>query len=111
LEVFTAANGLLLLVTVIQGVVAQQKPESAIGIALEPDATMVQHAMDANPSSIRMRTSENTRPHRHPSSRAPARSKRKRTTGARVSKTMKECAPSWALQPERVDRSVLSEPR
>src|SRR5260370_11734554 len=31
-----------------QGAVAQQNPVTAIDIALEPDATMIQHAMDAN---------------------------------------------------------------
>ena len=31
-----------------QGAFAQQNPVTAIGIALEPDATMVQHAKDAN---------------------------------------------------------------
>jgi hypothetical protein len=40
--------GLGLAVAVVQGAVAQQKPVTAIDIALEPDATMVQHAMAAN---------------------------------------------------------------
>jgi hypothetical protein len=49
LQVFTAVGlGLGLAVTVVQGAVAQQNPVTAIDIALEPDATMVQHAMDAN---------------------------------------------------------------
>jgi 2'-5' RNA ligase len=49
LQVFTAIGlGLGLAVTVVQGAVAQQNPVTAIDIALEPDATMVQHAMDAN---------------------------------------------------------------
>src|SRR5271170_5845047 len=47
LQVFTAI-GLGLAVAVLQGAVAQQNPVTAIDIALEPDATMVQHAMDAN---------------------------------------------------------------
>jgi len=37
-----------LAVSVVQGAVAQQNPVTAIDIALEPDATMVQHAMAAN---------------------------------------------------------------
>ena len=49
LQVFTAIGlGLGLAVAVVQGAVAQQNPVTAIDIALEPDATMVQHAMDAN---------------------------------------------------------------
>jgi hypothetical protein len=49
LQVFTAIGlGLGLVVAVVQGTVAQQNPVTAIDIALEPDATMVQHAMDAN---------------------------------------------------------------
>src|SRR5271169_1858474 len=49
LPVFTAIGlGLGLAVAVVQGAVAQQNPVTAIDIALEPDATMVQHAMDAN---------------------------------------------------------------
>jgi hypothetical protein len=47
LQVFTAI-GLGLAVAVVQGAVAQQNPVTAIDIALEPDATMVQHAMAAN---------------------------------------------------------------
>jgi len=49
LQVITAIGlGLGLAVAVVQGAVAQQNPVTAIDIALEPDATMVQHAMDAN---------------------------------------------------------------
>jgi 2'-5' RNA ligase len=49
LQVFTAIGlGLGFAVAVVQGAVAQQNPVTAIDIALEPDATMVQHAMDAN---------------------------------------------------------------
>ena len=49
LQVFTAIGlGLGLVVAVVQGAVAQQNPVTAIDIALEPDATMVQHAMDGN---------------------------------------------------------------
>ena len=49
LQVFIAIGlGLGLAVAVVQGAVAQQNPVTAIDIALEPDATMVQHAMDAN---------------------------------------------------------------
>jgi 2'-5' RNA ligase len=40
--------GLGLAVAVVQGAVAQRNPVTAIDIALEPDATMVQHAMAAN---------------------------------------------------------------
>ena len=40
--------GLGLAVAVVQGAVAQQNPVTAIDIALEPDATMVQQAMAAN---------------------------------------------------------------
>src|ERR1700760_1816256 len=47
LQVFTAI-GLGLGVVVVQGAVAQQNPVTAIDIALEPDATMVQHARAAN---------------------------------------------------------------
>jgi 2'-5' RNA ligase len=49
LQVFTAIGlGLGLAIAVVQGAVAQQNRVTAIDIALEPDATMVQHAMDAN---------------------------------------------------------------
>jgi 2'-5' RNA ligase len=49
LQVFTAIGlGLGLAVAAVQGAVAQQNPVTAIDIALEPDATMVQHAMAAN---------------------------------------------------------------
>ena len=51
LDVFTAVGlglGLGLALTFAQGSVAQQNPVTAIDIALEPDATMVQHAMTAN---------------------------------------------------------------
>ena len=49
LQVFTAIGlGLGLAVAVVQSAVAQQNPVTAIDIALEPDATMVQHAMAAN---------------------------------------------------------------
>ena len=49
LQVFTAIGlGLGLAVAVVQGAVAQQNPVTAIDIALEPDATMVQHTMAAN---------------------------------------------------------------
>jgi hypothetical protein len=49
LQVFTTISlGLGLAVAVVQGAVAQQNSVTAIDIALEPDATMVQHAMDAN---------------------------------------------------------------
>jgi hypothetical protein len=49
LQVFTAIGlGLGLAVAVVQGAVAQQNPVTAIDIALEPDATMIQHAMAAN---------------------------------------------------------------
>ena len=40
--------GLGLAVTLAPGAAAQQSPVTAIDIALEPDATMVQHAMAAN---------------------------------------------------------------
>jgi hypothetical protein len=47
--VFTAIGlGLALAIAFTQGAVAQQNPVTAIDIALEPDATMVQHAMAAN---------------------------------------------------------------
>jgi 2'-5' RNA ligase len=40
--------GLALVIGFSQGAVAQQNPVTAIDIALEPDATMIQHARDAN---------------------------------------------------------------
>lgn len=40
--------GLGLAIAIVPGAVAQQNPVTAIDIALEPDATMVQHAMIAN---------------------------------------------------------------
>jgi 2'-5' RNA ligase len=47
--VFTAIGlGLALGLGIAQGAVAQQHPLTAIDIALEPDATMLQHAKDAN---------------------------------------------------------------
>jgi 2'-5' RNA ligase len=47
--VFTAVGvGLVLALAFAQGAVAQQNPVTAIDIALEPDATMIQHAKDAN---------------------------------------------------------------
>ena len=49
LQVFTAIGlGLGLAVAVVQGAVAQQNPVTAIDIALEPDATMMQHAKADN---------------------------------------------------------------
>jgi 2'-5' RNA ligase len=49
LPVFTAIGiGLGLMLASTQVSVAQQNPVTAIDIALEPDATMVQHAMAAN---------------------------------------------------------------
>jgi hypothetical protein len=49
LEVFTAVGlGLGLAAAFVQGAAAQQNPVTAIDIALEPDATMVQYAMAAN---------------------------------------------------------------
>lgn len=47
LEVISAI-GLGLAMAFVQGAAAQQNPVTAIGITLEPDATMVQHAKDAN---------------------------------------------------------------
>jgi len=48
-EHFTAIGlGLGLAAALVQGAAAQQNPVTAIDIALEPDATMVQHAMAAN---------------------------------------------------------------
>jgi 2'-5' RNA ligase len=47
--VFTAIGlGLVLALAFAQEAVAQQNPVTAIDIALEPDATMMQHAKDAN---------------------------------------------------------------
>lgn len=47
--VFAAASlGLAFINAVAQGAVAEQNPVTAIDIALEPDATMLQHAKDAN---------------------------------------------------------------
>jgi hypothetical protein len=43
-----AGIGLGLAMALVQGAAAQQNPVTAIDIALEPDATMVQHAMAAN---------------------------------------------------------------
>ena len=40
--------GLALALGLAQGAVAQQNPVTAINIALEPDATMIEHAMAAN---------------------------------------------------------------
>jgi len=49
LKVFTAIGlGLAAVLTFRQEAVAQQNPVTAIDIALEPDATMIQHAMAAN---------------------------------------------------------------
>jgi 2'-5' RNA ligase len=49
LEVFSAIGiGLGLMLTSTQVSVAQQNPVTAIDIALEPDATMIQHATAAN---------------------------------------------------------------
>jgi 2'-5' RNA ligase superfamily len=49
LDVFTAVNlGSGLVLAFAQETAAQQNPVTAIDIALEPDATMVQHARDAN---------------------------------------------------------------
>ncbi len=49
LEVISAIGlGLGLAMALVSGVAAQQNPVTAIDIALEPDATMVQHAMAAN---------------------------------------------------------------
>jgi hypothetical protein len=48
LEVISAIGlGLGLTMAFVQGAVAQQSPVTAIDIALEPDATMVQHAANA----------------------------------------------------------------
>jgi hypothetical protein len=49
LEVFTAIGlGLGLAMAFVQGAVAQHNPVTAIDIALEPDATMIEHAKAAN---------------------------------------------------------------
>jgi len=49
LQVFTAIGiGIGFMLASTQASVAQQNPVTAIDIALEPDATMVQHAMTAN---------------------------------------------------------------
>src|SRR5271170_3310451 len=49
LEVISAIGlGLGLAMAFVQGAVAQRNPVTAIDIALEPDATMIQHARDAN---------------------------------------------------------------
>src|SRR6202162_3395612 len=49
LEVISAIGlGLGLAMALVPGAAAQQNPVTAIDIALEPDATMVQHAKDAN---------------------------------------------------------------
>ena len=45
LELITAIGlGLGLAIALVQGAVAQQNPVTAIDIALEPDATIIQHA-------------------------------------------------------------------
>jgi 2'-5' RNA ligase len=44
----TIGLGLGLALALTQGAAAQQNPVTAIDIALEPDATMLQHAMEAN---------------------------------------------------------------
>ena len=46
--VLTTGLALVLALGFAQGAVAQQTPVTAIDIALEPDATMLQHARDAN---------------------------------------------------------------
>jgi hypothetical protein len=49
LEVISAVGlGLGLAMALVQGAVAQQNSVTAIDIALEPDATMIQHATAAN---------------------------------------------------------------
>src|SRR6516162_4238108 len=53
LQVLTAIVGLGFAVAAVQGAVAQQNPVTAIDIALEPDATMVQHAKAANARLLR----------------------------------------------------------
>ncbi|CAB3787515.1 2'-5' RNA ligase family protein [Pararobbsia alpina] len=48
-DIFSSVGlGLGLVLALAEGSVAQQNPVTAIDIALEPDATMIQHAMDAN---------------------------------------------------------------
>jgi 2'-5' RNA ligase len=48
-QIFTAIGfGLAVALAFAQGAVAQQNPVTAIDIALEPDATMMQHAKEAN---------------------------------------------------------------
>jgi len=48
-EYFTTIGlGLAMVLASTQGSVAQQNPVTAIDIALEPDATMIEHAMAAN---------------------------------------------------------------
>jgi len=44
----TVGLGLGMVLALAEGSVAQQNPVTAIDIALEPDATMIQHARDAN---------------------------------------------------------------
>jgi hypothetical protein len=49
LEVFTAVGlGIGLAMAFVQGAAAQQNPVTAIDIALEPAATMIEHAMADN---------------------------------------------------------------
>jgi hypothetical protein len=48
LVVTAVGLGLALMLGFAQGAVAQQNPLTAIDVALEPDATMLQHAKDAN---------------------------------------------------------------
>jgi hypothetical protein len=49
LEVISAIGlALGLAMAIVPGAAAQQNPLTAIDIALEPDATMIQHAMAAN---------------------------------------------------------------
>jgi 2'-5' RNA ligase len=49
LEILTSVGlGLAMTLASAQGAIAQQNSVTAIDIALEPDATMVQHAVDAN---------------------------------------------------------------
>src|SRR5271168_3353514 len=51
--VLASGLGLALVLGFAQGAVAQQNPVTAIDIALEPDATMLQHATDANARLLR----------------------------------------------------------